>query len=245
MCRRSHQCYAQGRDDGYTGALAGRDMRDTIPPGARTSRGHLLAHDDADADAYWLGYARAYDGAFAELARAAANILEWRGHLDLDDEEDIPAEVAAELDEMAREGTCGLCLAAALTPDALADHYLGRKQQEYERSLPVWTCGCGAPYKKLATWGSNEDLYRAVDDGAHDPLCQAAEPPGIADCPHGSCASILFGGGTLLGQPVGEIRRNAKGQVTHSDPCPACGVPFAAVTASRTRRKARPQLTLF
>jgi len=242
MCRRSRQPYAQGRDDGIADARAGRRMRDAIPDGARSAGGHHLAHDDAGA--YWLGYARGYEAVRAMLTEDAANILEWRGHLDLDGEE-IPDWVAAELADIAGEGTCRLCLAPVLTADALADHYLGRKQEKYERSLSVWTCGCGAAYKKLASWGANEDLYRAVDDSAHGPLCRAAEPPGIADCPHGSCASILFGGGTLLGEPAGEIRRNAKGQVTHSDPCPACGMPFAAVTASRTRRKARPQLTLF
>lgn len=244
MCRRSRQCHAQGRDDGIADALAGRDMRETIPAGARSARGHLLTHDDADAGAYWLGYALGYEDAFSALAEDAANVLQWRGHLDPDGEE-IPDEVAVELAEIAREGTCRLCLAPALTADALADHYLSRKQEEYERSLPAWTCGCGAAYKKLATWGANEDLYQAVDDSAHGPLCRAAQPPGIADCPHGSCASILFGGGTLLGERAGQIRRNARDQVTHSDPCPACGTPFAAVTAARTRRKAPPPPTLF
>ncbi len=244
MCRRSRQCYAQGRDDGRADALAGQDMRDAIPAGARSARGHLLAHDDADAAAYWLGYARGYEGAFSALAEDAAIVLQWRGYLD-PDEDEIPAEVAAELAETAREGTCRLCLVPVLTADALADHYLGRKQEEYERSLPVWACGCGAAYKKLATWGQNEDLYRAVDDSAHGPLCAAAEPPGLADCPHPSCASILFGGGSLLGERAGEIRRNAGGQVAHSDSCPACGTPFAAVTASRSRRKPSAQPTLF
>jgi hypothetical protein len=243
-CRRSRQCHAQGSDDGRADALAGRDMRDVIPAGARSARGHLLAHDDADAGAYWLGYVRAYEGVLSALAEDAANILEWRGYLG-PDEDEIPAEVAAGLAEMAREGTCRLCLAPVLTADALADHYLGRKQEEYERSLPVWTCGCGAAYKKVATWGSNEDLYQAVDGSVHGPLCAEAEPPGLADCPHRSCASILFGGGSLLGDRAGEIRRNAKGQVTQSGACPACGTPFAVVTAARASRKASAQQTLF
>jgi hypothetical protein len=237
MCRRSRQCYAQGLDHGRADGRAGRHMRDAIPEGARAGRGHLLRHDDADAGAYWLGYVRAWEAARLALAGDAVTFLEMRGYLD-PEEDGIPAEAGAELAEVARDGTCRECLAPLLTGSALADHYLARKQREYERSLPGWTCGCGAAYKKLGTGAGSEDLYRAADDSTHGPLCAVSEPPGIADCRHRSCAEILFGAGTVLGDHAGEIRRNTRGQVTRRSPCPACGTPFAAVTDPAAIRKA-------
>jgi hypothetical protein len=44
-----------------------------------------------------------------------------------------------------------------------------------------------------------------------------------------------------LGDPVGGIKRNSKGQVKHSDACPGCGRGFAGVIADR----ANPQQALF
>lgn len=237
MCRRSRECYAQGRDDGWADAEAGQDLRDVIPAGARSGRGHPLRHDQADVNAYWLGYARACSAArLLLLIEASANVLCWRGHLELDEDEDIPAGIEADLIEIAAEGTCDHCHSFRLTPHALADHFLGRKKDEYDRSLPAWACGCGAAYKVLPQWGDFEDLFQLIDDDMRGPVCAASQPPAPAACPHASCDEILFGGGGLVGDHVGQVRRNAKGQVRHSDPCPSCGKLFAAIDP-RYRKK--------
>ena len=246
MCRRSGECYAQGCDDGWADAEAGRDLRDVIPAGARSGRGHLLRHDQADVNAYWLGYARARSAArLLLLIEAAANVLCWRGHLELDEDEEIPADMQADMIEIAVEGTCDRCLSPTLTPDALADHFLGRKKDEYDRSLPVWACECGAAYKVLPPCGDFEDLFQLIDDDMRGPLCAASEPRARAACPHASCREVLFGGGGLVGDRLGQIRRNAKGQVRHSDSCPGCGKLFAAIDPRyRTKEPAAVQLAL-
>jgi hypothetical protein len=42
---------------------------------------------------------------------------------------------------------------------------MARKQREYEQSLPVWSCDCGAAYKLLVQWGGQEQFYTITEDG--------------------------------------------------------------------------------
>ncbi len=166
-----------------------------------------------------------------------ADDLACRGYFDPDPDEEIPPDLAAELAVLIAG-----CKRCRIGPSALGEHWLNRKQQEHERSLPVWTCDCGAVYKPLAEWGGRQDFYHALDDCQHGPLCAgASRPPGTEDCPHSSCADILFGGGYLLGDHAGFIQVTSKGKVRHSDPCPGCGASFAVTIA----RQNDPQQPLF
>jgi hypothetical protein len=100
---------------------------------------------------------------FVDLIEDAANILCWRGYLDPEGDE-IPADVVDELAQLWHEGPCETCPAWG-TADALADHFLARKQHEYERSLPTWACDCGTVYKILTEWGNGQEFYAINGDG--------------------------------------------------------------------------------
>jgi hypothetical protein len=176
-----------------------------------------------------------------ELIESAARVLCCRGYLDPHDVGEWPDELADELNALAELGCCPSC-PVPLTPDALADHWLARKEDEYYRALPTWTCDCGAVYKLLADWGGHSEFYKLGDDAALGPLCAgAARPDSDEDCAHDSCGDILFGTGCSPGDLVGTIRKLANGRVTHSDACPACACLFADVMADR----ASPQQALF
>jgi len=165
------------------------------------------------------------------LAGEAASVLAWRGYADPDPGEGWPPDLIAELIALVAAGPCPLCR-IPLRPDDLADHWLSAAQAEWEHSLPVWACSCGMVYKVLTEY-DGEHFYAAGDDGPRGPLCEgAASPAGDADCPHGSCPEVLFC--RAFGDPAGTIRRNPKGQVRHSDACPACGEKFAGTIARQT-----------
>jgi hypothetical protein len=151
----------------------------------------------------------------ARLIAAAARVLCLRGWLDPDDACEWPAGLAAELTALARQGRCRSC-PAPLTPDALADHWEARKQDEYERSLPAWSCDCGALYKLITEAG----------DGSQDQFWTTTGEDG------------------LLGELAGTIRRYGSGygkRKTKSGTCPACKRPFAETIA----RQAGPWQLLF
>ena len=111
------------------------------------------------------------DGGLTPLGAAverAANYLAMRGALDPDDEE-WPDWALAELAAIVLEGPCGeLCLVndddGLLNPSAAADHYEARRQHEWERAVPLWTCDCGQPYKVLPA-PPGLAFYEARDDG--------------------------------------------------------------------------------
>ena len=92
-----------------------------------------------------------------ELSEAAADVLAWRGYFDLDD---IPGDLVAELAEIASTGRCDSC-PGPMCPDNLADHWLNRKQQEWERTIPTWTYDCGQVYKVLP----GDEFYEAAEGG--------------------------------------------------------------------------------
>lgn len=117
-----------------------------------------------------------------------------------------PDELLGQLATLAVAGRCDPVLCPRrVTGSVLADHWMTRRQEEWERSLPVWTCDCGRGFKVVhADHLAGGDLY-------HDAL-----PDG------------------LLGEQVGSVRSNSKGKVTHSDACPGCGVSFAVTIARQT-----------
>lgn len=144
-----------------------------------------------------------------DIIYAAADILSWDDYLDPEADE-LAAEDIAELLDIYRAGPCEhLCLWFDL-PQAIADHWIARRRDEYERAAPVWECACGARYKCPAWRGNPEEFYHITADG-------------------------------LAGDLAGAVKRNSKGEATHSDDCPACGRRFADTIADQ----ANPQQALF
>ncbi|GAA1614304.1 hypothetical protein GCM10009733_008130 [Nonomuraea maheshkhaliensis] len=92
----------------------------------------------------------------------AANYLAMRGYLDPNGDE-FPDWVLAELADLYQAGTCESC-PGTLTGSTLADHFLSRKQEEYERSVPTWECNCGRKFKVLPE-PRGEAYFEARADG--------------------------------------------------------------------------------
>jgi hypothetical protein len=129
---------------------------------------------------------------------------------DLDPElEEWPDGMIAELAALITAGPCGQWRGWP-GPDILADHWRARRQDEWEQSIPVWECNCGASYKIIAEYGGAEYFHLPLPDG-------------------------------LVGERAGEVRRNAKGTVNHSDACPRCGAKFTDTIAGQLN----PQQALF
>jgi hypothetical protein len=95
-----------------------------------------------------------------QLIEDAVKVLCGWEYVEPDDDDEADRGVIEELTDLAREGN--LCCA---TPECLADHWLARQQEAYERSLPIWTCDCEAVYKVLPARGGEEQFFRAEDDG--------------------------------------------------------------------------------
>jgi len=143
-----------------------------------------------------------------------------------------PADVLAEMAGLA--AGCEMC---RIGPSALGDHWLELQRQKYLRALPAWTCPCGAVYEVLRDAG--QEFCELGDDAVRGPACAGAARPGSdEDCWHDFCAGIVSGRDCLLGARVGVIRTNARGKVTHSGACRACGRPFAGAAAPRVARPA-------
>jgi hypothetical protein len=101
-----------------------------------------------------------------ELIEDAANVLCWRGHAEPGEDEEWDLAFLMELAEIARN-PCSACRTPeglCRTPDEVADHYLERRQQEWERSVPTWTCDCGRLFKVLPG-APGDSFYDARDDG--------------------------------------------------------------------------------
>lgn len=98
----------------------------------------------------------------------AANFLAMRCYLDPDADE-YPAWVLAELAGIAREEPCGdpICRTIPdgfLHPSAVADHFLARRQEDWERWVPVWACNCGRTFK-VTRESPGTAFYQAREDG--------------------------------------------------------------------------------
>lgn len=90
--------------------------------------------------------------------------LTWRGFEFEDDEDPDPAILALLVALASRpcdqcRSVEGLCRSG----QDLADHYLTYRQEEWERSLPRWTCRCGLTLVVLAE-GRREAFYTVTDD---------------------------------------------------------------------------------
>jgi hypothetical protein len=99
-----------------------------------------------------------------DIIEDAASILCWRGYLDPEADE-LPAEDIAELLDIYRAGPCERFCVWFDLPQAITDHWVARRQHEYERAAPVWECACGARYKCPAWWGNAEEFYHITADG--------------------------------------------------------------------------------
>jgi hypothetical protein len=169
-----------------------------------------------------------------ELIEAAARVLACRGYVDPHDVGEWPDELAAELAELAARGECNDVCPGWPSPDNLADHWQDMKQEEWERSWPLWVCACGRLFKTITEFG-DRTFYTVIDDGYYGPPC-----PGAADgCEHSYCASVLLDS-QLPGNRAGTVEYRRDGRVRHSSACPSCGRLFADVIADR----ARPQQAL-
>jgi hypothetical protein len=99
-----------------------------------------------------------------DILEAAAGILSWNDWLDPEADE-LAEEDLAELLDIYRAGPCEhLCLWFDL-PQAIADHWIARRQRQYELAAPVWECACGVRYKCPAWWGNAEEFYHITADG--------------------------------------------------------------------------------
>ena len=141
------------------------------------------------------------------LVEEAADFLAMRGYLDPDGE-DYPAWVLAELAEIAQETPADghghrTTPEGFLNPSAAADHFMDRREQEWEHWLPEWACNCGRQFKL------------------------SAEAPGIAFYDARPDGQL----GDLAGDVRPDTRKGKEGKVRHSDPCPGCGIPFADTIA--------------
>jgi hypothetical protein len=116
----------------------------------------------------------------------AATILEWHGYLDPEADE-LDGEDIAELLDIYRAGPCEhLCLWFDL-PQAIADHWITRRQHEYERAAPVWECACGARYKCPAWWGNPEEFYDITADGLVGDRAGAVKRNSKGKATHSDC----------------------------------------------------------
>jgi hypothetical protein len=101
-----------------------------------------------------------------DLIENAADYLCARGYIDPEDEF-IPDSVVADLTRLWLAGSCGrYCPWRSIQARAsvIADHWVAEKQEEYERSVPTWTCDCGATYKVLPDF-SAEAFWTLSHDG--------------------------------------------------------------------------------
>lgn len=99
---------------------------------------------------------RGFDG----LIDDSLHNLHMLGHLEV---EDLASPVCDDPLWYALGMLAGHC-SGCRSPDRLAYHWLELKRDEWERSIPVWRCDCGARYKVLPEW-QTEVFYVAGPDG--------------------------------------------------------------------------------
>ena len=139
----------------------------------------------------------------------AARYLAMRGYLDPDADGGVPDWVLAELAEIAHEKPCGGpgCSATAdgfLSPSPAADHFLQRRQQEWERWLPRWACTCGRTFK-VSPEPPGTAFYAITPDGMLGDLAGHVTPDAkrrtvkhSGACP--GCGRLFAD--TIAGRPV-------------------------------------------
>lgn len=169
----------------------------------------------------------------------AVQYLAARGYLG----DEPPDWVLAELAALARGARCGkLCGVTPeglIRPSAVADHFMTRRRQQWERWLPVWACACGRTFK-LHPGPPGMAFYETRPDGLlGDRVGDITLAPGPRQP---KALSISRGQGQMP-----EITRQLRPApplwtVKESDACPACMRLFADTIAGRpvTPRPARP-----
>lgn len=98
----------------------------------------------------------------------------------------------------------------------LALRWWVERRAEWERSLPVWSCDCGAVYKREPWSARHEAIYTLTPDGQFDELI----------------------GSTTGKRGIGPIPRDT--YAMSNGGCPACGRAFRVTIA----RQADPQTSL-
>jgi hypothetical protein len=102
-----------------------------------------------------------------ELIEEAARCLAFRGSWEPGDSDGfVDQDMVDELIAVALD-PCPVCRTAdglCRNGSDLADHWEHRRQQAWERSLPVRACPCGRPFKVVPEFGS-ETYFEACDDG--------------------------------------------------------------------------------
>jgi hypothetical protein len=102
-----------------------------------------------------------------EVVAYAADHLAMRHSFMLaPDDDEWPFWIFAQLVTMWQQGPCGRCISRKLWNwKELAHHFMGCKEEEYDRALPTWTCECGAPFKLMHTFGDAWEFCQPDEDG--------------------------------------------------------------------------------
>ena len=102
-----------------------------------------------------------------ELLEEAARYLAFRGSWEPGDSDGfVDPEMVSELIAAALD-PCPVCRTEdglCRNGSDLADHWEHRRRQAWERSLPVWACPCGRPFKVVPEFGA-ETYFEACEDG--------------------------------------------------------------------------------
>jgi hypothetical protein len=119
-----------------------------------------------------------------------------------------------------------------------------RTAKDARKVISGGRCACGAAFKRITGPSSavprRDDFYQLGEEPPSGPLCEgASQPDSEEDCPHDSCAGILFPA-CVLGPLAGQVIWR-KGQVRDSGTCPTCGTRFADTLALQ----AAPQQPVF
>ena len=143
------------------------------------------------------------------------NYLARRGWLETDD--GIPDWLVADLAALAQEKPCGpLCRTTTpdgfLYPSDVADHFMTRRQEDWERWLPVWACVCGRRYKVVPGY-PRAAFHVAAPDGLLGDLAGYVTPDAkrraVKDsdaCP--GCGRLFAD--TIAGRPVTPLAKQPK-----------------------------------
>jgi len=100
------------------------------------------------------------------VAAAADHLAMRHSFLLAPDDDEWPYWVFAELAAMWLRGPCDRCISRTLWNwKELAHHFMGSKEEEYDRALPTWSCECGAPFKLMHNFGDVWEFCQQTEDG--------------------------------------------------------------------------------
>ena len=152
------------------------------------------------------------------IIEAALDYMCAKGWYDVDEDGDDP-EVIADIERLYTpdlQPTPNTGSILADTGFTLALLWEAERYAEFQRSLPTWSCDCGAAYKREQWSARHEVIYTVTPDGLFDELVASTQGKrGIGTIPRDDYA--MNNGG-----------------------CPTCGRAFKATIA----RQADPQTSL-